>query len=30
MGREIDVDRIRDSDKQIEEGAGDIIKLERA
>jgi len=26
---EIDIDRIRDLEKQIEEGAGDIIKLKR-
>jgi len=29
MGREINVDRIRDLEKQIEEGAGDIITLKR-
>ena len=29
MGREINIDRIRDLGKQIEEGAGDIIKLKR-
>jgi len=29
MGREINIDRIRDLEKQIEEGAGDIIKLKR-
>ena len=30
MGREINIERIRDLDKQIEEGVGDIIKLKRA
>ena len=30
MGREIDIDCIRDSDKQIEESAGDTVKLKRA
>ena len=30
MGREINIDRILDMEKQIEEGAGNIIKLKRA
>ena len=29
MGREINIDRIRDLDKQIEEGAGDMVELKR-
>jgi len=29
MGREINIDHIRDLEKQIEEGAGDIVKLKR-
>ena len=30
MGQEINIDRIRDLEKQIEEGSGDLIKLKRA
>ena len=30
MGREINMDRIRDLDKQIEEGAEDMVELKRA